>query len=305
MSQKLSIRGKWLELEIDESIAGKTVEQILKEDLSISGRMIQRLTRQKGLFLNRKTPFLKQKGKVGDQLRVLVGDREEGELTPQEMPLDIIYEDEHTLVVNKQAGLIVHPIKAGQAGTLANGIAHYWLSKGVTGRVRPVHRLDKDTSGLILIAKSSYIHQLLDRQLREQRIERGYVAIVEGRLEQQTGTFRDPIGQDPHHPVKRAVRENGDEAVTHFEVLERFSQASVIQAQLETGRTHQIRVHFEHAGHPVVGDPLYGRRHAGINRQALHAHQLSFDHPLNSERLSFSAEMPEDMKQLAGQLRKE
>jgi len=300
MDQKPRIKGNWLELEIDEQTAGKTIEQILKEDLFISGRMIQRLTRQKGLFLNRKPPFLKKKGKKGDLLRVLIGDRDEGALSliPQEIPIEVVYEDGEVLVVNKQPGLMVHPIKPGQSGTLANGIAYYWLSKGMTGKVRPVHRLDKDTTGLILIAKNSYIHQLLDRQLRENQIHRGYLAIVEGQLQSKKGSFRDPIGQDPNNPVKRAVSSKGEEAITHFEVLKEFPGASLVQVRLETGRTHQIRVHFHYAGHSVIGDTLYGNPHPWIGRQALHAYQLAFYHPLKGENMEFTLELPEDMQNL-------
>lgn len=303
MTIKPKIKGNWLELTIEAPLEGKTLEDILKQDLFISGRMIQRLTRQKGLFLNRKVPFLKKKVKTGDFLRVLVGDKEEGSLVPENIPIDVVYEDEEVLVVNKQAGLIVHPIKPGQTGTLAHGIAFYWLSKGVTGKVRPVHRLDKDTSGLLLMANNSYIHQLLDRQLREQTIKRTYLTIVQGRLEEKKGTIREPIGQDPQHPVKRKVTPKGEEAITHYEVVEEFHEASLVSVELETGRTHQIRVHFDHIGHPVLGDSLYGKKHPWIQRQALHAHRLEFIHPFREEKLSFEQPVPEDMQKLLEKLK--
>lgn len=305
MNQHTKIKGSWLEMTVDEQSAGKTIEQILKEDLLISGRMIQRLTRQKGLFLNRKAPFLKKKVKAGDLVRVLIGDRggEEGALVPEDIPIHVVYEDDEVLVVNKQAGIIVHPIKQGQSGTLANGIAFYWASKGITGKVRPVHRLDKDTSGLILIAKNSYIHQLLDRQLREQQVHRIYWTIVEGKLAEKEGVFREPIAQHPQNPVKRSVIASGEEAITHYRVLEEYSQASLVEVHLETGRTHQIRVHFEHAGHPVLGDTLYGKSHPLIKRQALHAYQLEFIHPLRGDKMEFVQPVPEDMKELIEKLK--
>lgn len=307
MKQNTKIKGSWLEMTVDEQSAGKTIEQILKEDLLISGRMVQRLTRQKGLFLNRKAPYLKKKAKVGDLIRVLIGDRsgEEGALVPEEIAIDAVFEDEEVLVVNKQAGIIVHPIKPGQSGTLANGIAFYWANKGIAGKVRPVHRLDKDTSGLILIAKNSYIHQLLDRQMREQQVRRIYWTIVEGHLSQKEGMFRDPIGQHPHNPVKRTVLANGEEAITHYRVLEEYAQASLVEVCLETGRTHQIRVHFEHAGHPVLGDTLYGKSHPWIKRQALHAYQLEFIHPLRGDKREFVQPVPDDMKELIEKLKNE
>ena len=298
MNSKPVIKGKWLELVIGEEETGKTIEQILKDDLFLSGRMIQRLTRQKGIFLNRKPPYLQRKGRDGDLLRVLIGDKDEGNLLPVEIPLDICYEDHEVLIINKQAGVMVHPIKQGQTNTLANGIAFYWQSKGIVGKVRPVHRLDKDTTGLILIAKNSYIHLVLDRQLRENEIHREYLVIVEGHLPEKKGTIRRSIGQDPHNPVKRKVVANGEEAVTHYEVIEEFPAASLVRVQLETGRTHQIRVHFHSLGHPVIGDSLYGKSDSIIKRQALHAWKLEFTHPFNGKKMMFTREVPSDMELL-------
>ncbi|RXT08728.1 RluA family pseudouridine synthase [Ammoniphilus sp. CFH 90114] len=303
MNLKPKIKGNWLEVTIEAPLEGKSIEDLLKEDLYISGRMIQRLTRQKGIYLNRKIPFLKKKVKEGDFLRVLVGDKDEGTLIPENIPIDVAFEDDEVLVVNKQAGIVVHPIKQGQTGTLAHGVAFYWMSKGATGKVRPVHRLDKDTSGLILIAKNSYIHQLLDRQLREQTIKRAYLTVVKGQLERKKGTIKEPIGQDPHNPVKRKVTPKGEEAITHYEVMEEFGDASLIRVELETGRTHQIRVHFEHIGHPVLGDSLYGQKHPWIQRQALHAYQLQFVHPFREEELQFEQPVPEDLKKLLEKLK--
>ncbi|HJV45762.1 MAG TPA: RluA family pseudouridine synthase [Bacillota bacterium] len=298
MQSKPIIRGKWLELKLDQEHAGKTVESILKEDLQLSGRMIQRLTRQKGLFLNRKAPFLQKKGKAGDLLRVLIGDREEGTLIPENIPIDVVYEDDEVLVVNKQPGVMVHPIKPGQQGTLANGVAYHWLQKGIIGKVRPVHRLDKDTSGLILIAKNSYIHQLLDKQLKDDEIHREYMTMVEGHLLEKKGTIQEPIGHDPHNPVKRKVTESGEQAITHYEVVEEYPLSSCLRVCLETGRTHQIRVHFHYLGHSVLGDSLYGKGDVNMNRQALHAHKLVFSHPLNHKKMEFIQEPPEDFKKL-------
>ena len=303
MHLKPKIKGNWLEVTIEAPSEGKAIEDLLKDDLFISGRMIQRLTRQKGIYLNRKIPFLKKKVKEGDFLRVLVGDKDESTLVPENIPIDVVYEDEEVLVVNKQAGIVVHPIKPGQTGTLAHGVAFYWMSRGGMGKVRPVHRLDKDTSGLILIAKNSYIHQLLDRQLREQLISRAYLTVVKGQLSEKKGIIREPIGQDPHNPIKRKVTAKGDEAITRFEVVEEFKEASLLRVQLETGRTHQIRVHFEHMGHPVLGDSLYGKKHPWIQRQALHAYQLEFTHPFQEEKLHFEQQAPEDIKQLLEKLK--
>jgi 23S rRNA pseudouridine1911/1915/1917 synthase len=302
--------GKWLEYEVEEAAAGLTVEELLKQRLDISGRMLQRLTRKKGIFLNKKQPFLKKKVKAGDKIKVAVGDAPEPALAPTEMPLSILYEDEAVLILNKPAGLAVHPVREGQSDTLANGVSYYWETKGTPRPVRPVHRLDKDTSGAILLAGSGFIHHLLDQQLRDHTIRRTYLALVSGHpgKEGESGTFSDPIGRDPGHPVRRRVDTRGDEAVTHYTVQKLFPPipgtaedgAALVEVELETGRTHQIRVHFSHHGFPLLGDRLYGKREqfSAISRQALHAESLAFTHPVTGEKKVCTAPLPEDMERL-------
>ncbi|MBN6187127.1 RluA family pseudouridine synthase [Aneurinibacillus sp. BA2021] len=290
------------------------LEGLLKERLSISGRMIQRLTRKGGLFVNRKKPFLMKKIREGDRVRVLIADAPETTLAPVEMPLSILFEDDAVLVVNKPAGLAVHPVKEGQHHTLAHGISYYWSMKGRPRAVRPVHRLDKDTSGAVLIAANSFIHQLLDKQLQTHAIRRTYLAVVEGHpgREGEGGTINEPISRDGTHSTRRRVHPGGDMAVTHYNVLECFPAvpgvlakgASLLEVELETGRTHQIRVHCSHMGHPLLGDTLYGgSRAAGMRRQALHAASLAFDHPVTGERQRVTAPLPEDMEALLKRLR--
>ncbi|WP_051330709.1 RluA family pseudouridine synthase [Aneurinibacillus terranovensis] len=310
---KWKISGSWLEYTAGEAEAGWTVESLLKERLSISGRMIQRLTRKKGIFLNRKQPFLQKKVKAGDLIKVNIEDKAEPVLPPVAMDLCILYEDDAVLVLNKPAGIIVHPVNREQDATLAHGIAYYWQSKGKRCAVRPVHRLDKDTTGAILIAGSGYIHQMLDKELREHRIRRTYLALVEGHAgeEGEKRTFADPIDREPGHAVRRRVDVRGEKAVTHYTVRALYPSvpglaengATLVEVELETGRTHQIRVHFSHHGHPLLGDRLYGAAAgSGINRQMLHAVSLSFCHPVTGEKIECSAEIPEDMRQLMGKL---
>jgi 23S rRNA pseudouridine1911/1915/1917 synthase len=308
------IDGKWLEYDVDAAHAGLTLEALLKKQLSVSGRMLQRLTRKNGIFLNKKRPFLQKKVKAGDRVKLLIADAPEATLPPVAMEIAVLYEDDAVLVVNKPAGLAVHPVKEGQNYTLAHGVSYYWQQKGKPRAVRPVHRLDKDTSGAILLAGNGFIHQLLDKQLREHAIRRTYLAVVHGSPAEvgASGTFSDPIGRDPRHPTRRSVDSAGDEAITHFNVLERFPPlpgvlekgASLVEVELETGRTHQIRVHFSYHGFPLVGDTLYGgSRVAEMRRQALHAARLEFLHPLTGERKGYTAPLPEDMERLLARLR--
>lgn len=296
---------QWLEYTAGEQDAGLFLEQVLKGHLGVSGRMIQRLTRSKGILVNRKQPFLKKKVKAGDRIKVRVGDgTKEPPLQPVFLPLDVLFEDDALMVVNKPAGWMVHPVKQGQDRTLAHGIAYHRIQQGKSGVVRPVHRLDKDTSGVILFAGNGYIHKLLDQQLREREISRTYLAVVAGKWGEpgDEGTIKAPIARDPSHPIRRQVKEGGEEAITHYIVREVYPQASLVEAKLETGRTHQIRVHFSHMGYPLLGDSLYGGSTAGnaggMTRQALHGHCLRFHHPVTGEVMEFTAPLPEDMAQL-------
>lgn len=299
----------WLEYTVTEEDAGMNVEQIVRQKMNVSGRMMQRLTRSKGILLNRKQPFLQRLVKTGDQIAVRVVDRQplqdkapvaaERSNAPENIPsIEILYEDDHLLIVNKPAGMMVHPIKQEQSGTLVHVLADLFLAKGVQLIPHPVHRLDKETSGAILLAKSSYGHQLADRLLREGGIHREYLAIVNGVVEDEAGTIDAPIGRDPRHPTKRRVVDAGDHAVTHYEVTKRSSQMSLVRVWLETGRTHQIRVHFAHLGHPLAGDTMYGAARGLMRRQALHASSLRFEHPIHKEEIAAHAPLPADMKRL-------
>jgi RluA family pseudouridine synthase len=216
-------------------------------------------------------------------------------LLPEPVPFDILFEDEEILVVNKPAGINVHPVHPGQSGTLANGIAWHWRKQGLTLPVRPVHRLDRDTSGILIVGKSAFAHQHLDRQLRERKLGRVYLALVEGEIQEESGTMTYPIGKDPSNPAKRKVREDGDPAITHFSVKQLLNGASLLEMTLETGRTHQIRVHLAHYGNPVLGDRQYGHASRLIGRQALHASRLSFYHPRTGVKMDVEAPLPEDM----------
>jgi 23S rRNA pseudouridine1911/1915/1917 synthase len=242
----------------------------------------------------------------GQRVRVRVPPPEPATLEPEAIPLRIVYEDDDLLVVDKPAGMTVHPAPGHSSGTLVHAVlAHCPNLSALGGEGRPgiVHRLDKDTSGLIIVAKNDAAHLSLARQLKERRVEKTYIALVEGRLKQREGVIDAPIGRHPARRKKMAVVEGGREARTRYRVLREIDGRTLVEVRPETGRTHQIRVHLASIGHPVVGDPVYGRgRPAGpLRRQFLHAQRLAFRHPRTGDRLELEAELPEDLAQaLAG-----
>lgn len=268
------------------------------EKMLISHRQIQKLTRMRGIVVNRRIAHLKMKLKAGDMLRVELFGREEYGVIPEEIPLDILYEDDDILVVNKAAGLSVHPNKPNQLHTLANGIAYYYQQQGIAAKVRHIHRLDKDTSGTLLLAKHAYAQAILDKDLRERKIHRQYYAVVHGRMEEEHGTYCFPIARDPRHGTRRMVSPNGETAITHYHCLATKGEYSLVECKLETGRTHQIRVHFRHAGHPLVGDGLYGGDPTLFPRQALHAFTIQFQHPMDGRQMQIDAPIPSDLQRL-------
>ncbi len=230
-------------------------------------------------------------------------------LRPEPIPLSVLYEDADLMVVNKPAGLTVHPAPGHPAGTLVNAVlAHAPDLSGIGGILRPgiVHRLDKDTSGVLLIAKTDEAHRSLAAQLRAHTVVRTYLAIVRGSVRRDTGVISAPVGRHPVHRTRITVTPRGRPAVTHFTVLERFPGATLVACRLETGRTHQIRVHMTHVGHPLLGDPVYGRaRIPDIQRQALHAARVEFTHPRTGRRLVCMAPLPEDFQRLLDRLRQQ
>ncbi len=230
-------------------------------------------------------------------------------LHPEAIPLDVVYEDADLLVVNKPAGMTVHPSPGHSSGTLVNAVlARVPDLPGIGGTLRPgiVHRLDKGTSGLLVVAKSDEAQRSLASQLKAHTVVRTYLAIVRGRVRRDAGMISAPVGRHPVHRKRIAVTPRGREAVTHYTALERFPAATLVACRLETGRTHQIRVHMTHIGHPVLGDPVYGRtRVPEMQRQALHAARLEFTHPRTGRRLTCTAPIPEDFTRLLARLRQE
>ncbi|WP_338472184.1 RluA family pseudouridine synthase [Niallia sp. XMNu-256] len=219
-------------------------------------------------------------------------------LNPENIPLDIRYEDDYLLVVNKPSEMNTIPSREHPTGSLANGLIHYFNRLGLQATAHIVTRLDRNTSGLVLVAKHRHIHHLLSEQQKNGGIERTYEAFVEGQLKQKSGRIEAPIGRKEDSIIEREVRDDGQYALTHFQVLQQLPSFTWIQLRLETGRTHQIRVHLSHIGHPLVGDDLYGGKLDLMDRQALHCKRLQFRHPLLEKTLVLTGELPEDLKRL-------
>ena len=242
---------------------------------------------------------------AGQRVRVTLPPPEPSELEPEAIPLRIVFEDEDLLVVDKPAGMAVHPSPGHSRHTLVHAVlAHCPDLSGIGGVLRPgiVHRLDKDTSGLIIVAKHDAAHLSLARQLKERKVEKTYVALVEGRVRPQQGVIDAPIGRHPRHRKRMAVVENGRDARTRYRVLREVDGRSLVEVQPTTGRTHQIRVHLASIGHPVVGDTLYGKRSDVFPRQFLHAQRLAFRHPRSGERMELEAPLAEDLQRALAEL---
>ncbi len=249
-----------------------------------------------------------EKVRRGQRVEIDIPPPAPSSIVPEPIPLEIVYEDRDLLVINKPAGLVVHPGAGRARGTLVNAlVAHVPDLQGIGGVLRPgiVHRLDKDTSGLLVVAKTASALASLQEQVASRRASRRYLALVAGIVTREEGTIEAPIGRDPRHRTRMAVVPAGRAAITRYRVLERFPRHTLVEAHLVTGRTHQIRVHFAHLGHPVVGDPVYAKRRdgLGLHRQALHAHQLEFRHPTTALGLTFQAPLPPDFAEVLARLR--
>lgn len=273
-----------------------------------SRTQIQLWMKEGNILVNGKSIKTNYKASINDKIEITIPDPEELDVTPEEMNLEIYYEDQDVIVVNKPKGMVVHPAPGHLTGTLVNGLmAHCKDLSGINGVLRPgiVHRIDKDTSGLLMVAKNDYAHEHLVNQLVAKTVTRRYRAIVHGNIPHDYGTIDAPIARDPKDRQSMTVVDNGKHAVTHFQVLERFKDFTFVECQLETGRTHQIRVHMKYIGYPLAGDPKYGpRKTIDFGGQVLHAGILGFTHPKTEEYLEFEAPLPQDFVELLDQLRK-
>ncbi|VBB08688.1 pseudouridine synthase rsua/rlub/c/d/e/f [Lucifera butyrica] len=277
---------------VPPSLTTVPVGDFLRYQCGISLTLWRRIKRNGILTVNEKTALPRTLVTAGDIVRIeLTPDRT---LTPAEVPLDVRYEDDFLLIVNKPAGLLVHPTVRNETKTLANGVIFYYQQKNRPYGFHPIHRLDRNTSGLLAIAKYPNIQHQLSTKTNK-RFQRSYLAIVHGVPGKGSGIIDFPIGRAPDSIIERMVRPDGQSAITHYQVLKNMGQASLLKLELETGRTHQIRVHLAHMGHPILGDDLYGPPSTLIHRQALHAFQLNFSHPVTAQRIVTVSPIPDDM----------
>ncbi|MEK5496435.1 RluA family pseudouridine synthase [Bacillus sp. FSL M8-0077] len=294
------IKGHTLSLKVGEQQNGISLSQFLKDEVSASKPIIHFWMEQQKVRLNQKPAHHAAKVSTGDQIIIDLFETEECDVMPEYGELEVLFEDEHLLVVQKPAGRPTHPNEKGQTGTLANLVAFHFQANGEEKRVRHIHRLDQDTSGTVIFAKHRLAHAVLDQMLSKKAINRTYLAIAQGLFKKKKGTIQAAIGRDKHHAVRRRVSPTGQSAKTHYEVLNlnKRLQMTAVKLQLETGRTHQIRVHLSSLGHPLAGDTLYGGKRDLINRCALHAKQVDMNHPFTGEKLTIEAPLPPDMAEL-------
>ena len=286
--------------DVEEKDSGRSIKDILRNELGFSKRLRAKLknnpqlVRLNGVEAEGWIPL-----KTGDQITIDFP-QEVSSFVPENIPLDIIYEDDDLLILNKQAGIVCHPTKGHPGHTISNGVQHYIDTNKREFKIRFINRLDMDTSGVLAIAKNSHSQDAVVKQMKLNLVEKKYLAVVKGIIEEDLGTINQPIGQPDPLLVQRGVVEDGDESTTHFKVVDRYSKGyTLVELLLETGRTHQIRVHLAHLGHPIVGDHLYGEDEPFlIERQALHALSLSLKHPVTGSPMVFQAPIPKDIEKL-------
>lgn len=282
------------------------IKELLKRKFGFSSRLMTKLKVGGGVNLNGNPVKMYIKAESGDRITVTLP-QEKSEFEPENIPIDVVFEDEDLLIINKQSGYVVHPTKGHPAHTMANGIMNSMLKEGKSFKIRFINRLDMDTSGLLIIAKNSHCQNDMSKQMSENGVQKKYLAVVKGIIEEDNGTIDAPIGKIQEDQVKRGVVEGGYPSITHYKVLQRFSKGyTLVELLLETGRTHQIRVHMSNIGHPVVGDVLYGESSVWlIERQALHARYLSFKHPVKGDFVEVAAPLPDDMQKLIEKIKNE
>lgn len=284
------------------------VDKVLADRLEASRSQIQQWLKEGAVTCQGDPIRANYKVKAGDQLVIQVPEPESLDLEPEDIPLTIVYQDQDVAVINKPQGMVVHPSAGHPNGTLVNALLYHMTDlSSINDVVRPgiVHRIDKDTSGLLMIAKNDHAHEALAKQLKDKTSLRKYVALVHGYISHEKGTINAPIGRSKVNRKMQAVQEDGKPAVTHFTVLERFDQFTLVELQLETGRTHQIRVHMQYIGFPLAGDPVYGpKKTLKGNGQFLHAKLLGFTHPTTGESMVFEAPLPELFEETLKKLRK-
>ena len=302
-----------MNIKVNEENVGKRIDSFIpmvQEDISRS--MVQKLIEQKNIKVNGKETKHSYKLKLDDEIEIFVPEAKEINLKAQDIPLNVIYEDNDIIVINKPKGMVVHPANGNPDGTLVNAVMNKCKDSlsGIGGEIRPgiVHRLDKDTSGAIIVAKNDKAHIALSEQLKNHEVKKTYLALVRGIIKENEATINMPIARSKKDRKKMDVDKDGKEAITHFKVLGRYkNKYTLLQINLETGRTHQIRVHLSHIGYPIIGDEVYsnGKNEWNISGQCLHAWKLEFIHPITGKKISLEAEIPEYLKNIIKELEEE
>ena len=289
--------------------AGIRLDKYISEQNSdLSRAMIQKLIENGNVTVNEKVVKASYKVNLGDNIKIVLEEPKETELKPEKIPLNVVYEDNDIIVINKEKGMVVHPGNGNLEGTLVNAVLERCKDSlsGIGGEIRPgiVHRLDKDTSGLIIVAKNDKAHIRLSEDLKEHKVKKTYIALVRGVVKENEATIDMPIGRSDNVRVKMAVKKEGKNAITHFKVLKKYNGYTLLEVRIETGRTHQIRVHMAEIGYPVVGDMVYsnGKNPFNVEGQMLHAWKLEFNHPITNKKMELEAELPEYFKNILNEL---
>ncbi len=281
------------------------VKTILRRRFDFSTRLRNKIKRNSTVLVNGEKAVFWSIPNVGDEIKVLLPE-EKNSFIPENIPIDIVLEDNHLLILNKPPGIVAHPTKGQPCHTLSNGISYHQHKNAQDYKVRFINRIDMDTSGIIMIAKTSYAQDIITKEMKAHHVEKRYVALVFGVMKEKKGTINLPIGRPTEESVMRKVMDGGQESITHYSVIQEFgSKFSLLSLKLETGRTHQIRVHLSHLGHPIVGDYLYGGDYPTLmERQALHAEFISFTHPISKNRVELHAPLPKDISVAIDTLKK-
>lgn len=298
--------------ELNKDLIGLRIDKaVSSKDKDLSRAAVQRMIEEGNILVNSKNTKMAYKISLGDEITIIKEEPKEIEIKAEDIPLDIIYEDDDILVVNKQKGLVVHPGNGNPDGTLVNAIMNKCKDSlsGIGGEIRPgiVHRIDKDTSGLLIIAKNDKAHINMSEQIKNHEVKKTYIALVRGKTKENQATIDMPIARSNKDRTKMAVSKNGKNAITHFEVIERFLGYTLLKINIETGRTHQIRVHLSQIGYPIVGDFVYsnGKNPFGVQGQMLHSSELEFRHPITGKEMKLQAQLPEYFEEVLEKLRKE
>lgn len=298
--------------ELNKDLVGIRIDKaITLKDKNLSRAAVQRMIEEGNILVNNSQTKVAYKISLGDEITIIKEELKEIELKPENIPLDIVYEDNDILVVNKQKGLVVHPGNGNPDGTLVNAIMYKCKDSlsGIGGEIRPgiVHRIDKDTSGLLIVAKNDKAHINMSEQIKNHEVKKTYIALVRGKTKENQATIDMPIARSNKDRTKMAVSKDGKNAITHFEVIERFENYTLLKVNIETGRTHQIRVHLSQIGYPIVGDFIYsnGKNPFGIEGQMLHSFRLEFNHPITGKKMELEASLPEYFEEVLEKLRKE